>query len=63
MSIECGECEHDLRGGHADDCSRAPKRKRCRTVVSRSNLTPAERRDGIWLSRCKCGAQRVEEQS
>lgn len=22
MSIECGECEHDLRGGHARDCSR-----------------------------------------
>jgi len=20
MSIECGFCEHDLRGGHADDC-------------------------------------------
>ena len=23
MSIECGECEHDLRGGHATTCSRA----------------------------------------
>lgn len=22
MSIECGECERDLRGGHADDCPR-----------------------------------------
>lgn len=22
MSIECGICERDLRGGHADDCSR-----------------------------------------
>lgn len=22
MSIECGECERDLRGGHAEDCSR-----------------------------------------
>ena len=22
MSIECGECEHDLRGGHSPDCSR-----------------------------------------
>jgi hypothetical protein len=22
MSIECGECERDLRGGHAPDCSR-----------------------------------------
>lgn len=23
MSIECGICERDLRGGHADDCPRA----------------------------------------
>lgn len=23
MSIECGECEQDLRGGHAATCSRA----------------------------------------
>ena len=22
MSVECGECERDLRGGHAADCSR-----------------------------------------
>jgi hypothetical protein len=22
MSIECGECERDLRGGHAEGCSR-----------------------------------------
>lgn len=22
MSIECSECKHDMRGGHADDCSR-----------------------------------------
>ena len=22
MSIECGECEHDLRGGHDPSCSR-----------------------------------------
>lgn len=27
MSIECGECERDLRGGHADDCSRHPVNK------------------------------------
>lgn len=24
MSIECGECESDLRGGHADNCSKSP---------------------------------------
>ena len=22
MSLECGECEHDLRGGHDEECSR-----------------------------------------
>jgi len=25
MSIECGICERDLRGGHAEDCPRHPK--------------------------------------
>lgn len=25
MSIECGECERDLRGGHDETCSRHPK--------------------------------------
>ena len=60
MSIECGECEHDLRGGHADDCSRAPKCKMCKTVVSYKNLTKKERREGIWSRRCECGAERVE---
>ena len=24
MSLECSECEHDLRGGHDPNCSRAP---------------------------------------
>jgi hypothetical protein len=27
MSIECGECEHDLRGGHAENCSRHPNNR------------------------------------
>ena len=27
MSIECSECERDLRGGHAPDCSRGKKKK------------------------------------
>jgi hypothetical protein len=25
MSLECSECEHDLRGGHAETCSRYRK--------------------------------------
>ncbi len=24
MSLECSECERDLRGGHGHDCSRHP---------------------------------------
>jgi hypothetical protein len=27
MSIECGECERDLRGGHLDTCSRYDPRQ------------------------------------
>lgn len=27
MSIECSECERDLRGGHDPECSRHPKKK------------------------------------
>lgn len=27
MSLECSECEHDLRGGHAEDCSRRQRVK------------------------------------
>ena len=30
MSVECSECEHDLRGGHAESCSRYdPRMKDC----------------------------------
>lgn len=25
MSLECSECEHDLRGGHDESCSRYRK--------------------------------------
>ena len=27
MSIECGDCERDLRGGHAPDCKRLKQRR------------------------------------
>lgn len=27
MSIECGECERDLRGGHDESCSRHPNNR------------------------------------
>jgi len=36
MSIECGICERDLRGGHAEDCPRHPK-----------NSTAAGPREGV----------------
>lgn len=29
MSIECSECEHDLRGGHAKECSRYDPSHEC----------------------------------
>lgn len=32
MSIECSECEHDLRGGHDESCSRHPNNKPKRTA-------------------------------
>ena len=28
MSLECSECEADMRGGHLDTCSRHPLNKR-----------------------------------
>ena len=29
MSMECSECERDLRGGHAKDCSRYDPSHEC----------------------------------
>ena len=29
MGLECGECEHDLRGGHHPSCSRYRPPARC----------------------------------
>lgn len=34
MSVECGECERDLRGGHDPSCSRHPKNKKPPEVTS-----------------------------
>jgi hypothetical protein len=60
VSIECGECEHDLRGGHDDACSRAKKCDACGTVVSWRNVTPDGRREGLARI-CQCGNCRVWE--
>lgn len=39
MSVECGECEHDLRGGHDDQCSRHPRnRKPKRPAAKRTSF-------------------------
>lgn len=38
MSIECGECERDLRGGHASSCSRYVD-KRLDTLPLRDDST------------------------
>lgn len=32
MSVECSECEQDLRSGHNQTCSRHPSRKQKRTA-------------------------------
>lgn len=61
MSIECGECERDLRGGHDDDCSRAQKCPECKTVVTWKNCTPAERLVST-VRKCKCGKTAHEEE-
>ena len=53
MSIECGECERDLRGGHDDTCSRAWKCPECKTAVSRKNV-PKEKR-AVIEHVCQCG--------
>lgn len=34
MSIECGECERDARGGHLDSCSRHPLNKRIAALTA-----------------------------
>jgi len=60
MSLECGECERDVRGGHDDECSRAMKCDACGTVVSRKHVTRLGAADGI-LRVCKCGKDRVYE--
>jgi hypothetical protein len=55
MSIECAECERDVRGGHDDECSRASRCTRCDTVVSAKNVSPTWRRQGMTRV-CVCGA-------
>ena len=47
MGMECGECEHDLRGGHDPSCSRyrPPEhyaRRACYQFCSRGNFLDAE---------------------
>ncbi len=40
VSIECGECERDLRGPHDLSCSRNPKHKEY--VANLKNMLPAD---------------------
>jgi len=42
MSIECGWCEHDLRGGHHPDCPRVLK-PRITDLESQLSAMTAER--------------------
>jgi hypothetical protein len=63
MSSECGECERDLRGGHDDACSKAPKCKHCKAVVSRANLSDEQLRGGFVDAICPCGRTEIEAES
>lgn len=42
MSIECGECERDLRGGHSADCSRHPNNKLVSPKISVGEKAPSK---------------------
>ena len=43
MSIECGICERDLRGGHASDCPRKPLTPLKRRIVDMLAMQPRQR--------------------
>lgn len=45
MSMECSECERDLRGGHAPDCSRHPNNRR--SAVKPADLRPVQKVDYV----------------
>ena len=41
MSVECSECERDMRGGHAEDCSHYnPEMDKCTCDLEWSGLCP-----------------------
>ena len=42
MSIECAECEHDLRGGHDPDCSLHPDNRLATIIALRERAEKAE---------------------
>lgn len=53
MSIECSECEHDLRGGHDRNCSRHPRnRNRTAPVVERKARATIRHREQPAHVRC-----------
>src|SRR5260370_752333 len=54
MSIECGECERDLRGDHAETCSKNPANiiTKLRATLSEREKELAEWRDIKEQMRC-----------
>lgn len=58
MSVECGICEHDLRGGHAGNCPRNPHIKE---LVQRWNDAQVAAADAELLHRGPDTAQAQRE--
>lgn len=51
MSLECGECEMDLRGGHSGGCSRHPingKKHPLRKAVAKLRKSIGARDEHHW---------------
>jgi hypothetical protein len=66
MSIECGECERDLRGGHDSSCSRwkPPKPGEVGRVLSHhkgEEFKYAARAKVIWANRRQMKVELLED--
>lgn len=62
MSMECGECERDLRGGHDISCSRYNLERGVAEVMTRSvGIEPDDDfpMDPRWLAAAKAAIEHV----
>ena len=66
MSLECSECERDLRGGHDPSCSRYRKPcEDCRTTwvndwAKRSRVRVVEEFEAQCDEECNCDCHKVK---